>query len=302
MLLFDIAPWAVREATKDALEFRETREKILGSCCQRDDRRWIGSSRQCGRVSDIDADLQPGRFRSTLALITSLAFPLSVAAGLGYEPAIVLPKSRGEARSLLTICQIFTLLSIIVLFVMIVPLRKPLSEWLKAPELLTLALWFPLATAFLSLNRIYDHWLARERRFPLMAVSKVTGASAGALTKILLGLATHGAAGSIIDWIHGLRSMQSRVGIDPAGKRRTSHKGFVASIQGSAQRLFKITQIPSSISVASFSGILCALYRVFGLFWGQNGGFVQPGDANGTGPHRTDHPVGSPGILSTFRG
>ena len=134
----------------------------------------------------------------TLALITSLAFPLSVAAGLGYEPAIVLPKSRGEARSLLTICQIFTLLSIIVLFVMIVPLRKPLSEWLKAPELLTLALWFPLATAFLSLNRIYDHWLARERRFPLMAVSKVTGASAGALTKILVGLATHGAAVALL--------------------------------------------------------------------------------------------------------
>lgn len=133
-----------------------------------------------------------------LALITSLAIPLSVAAGFGYEPAIVLPKSRSEARSLLTVCQAFILVSVIALLIVIVPLRKPLSEWLKAPELVTLALWFPLATAVLSLNRVYDYWLARERRFPLMAVSKVTGASAGALTKVGLGLATHGAAVALL--------------------------------------------------------------------------------------------------------
>ncbi|MBI4776230.1 MAG: oligosaccharide flippase family protein [Deltaproteobacteria bacterium] len=133
-----------------------------------------------------------------LALITSLAVPLSVTAGFGYEPAIVLPKSRGEAQSILTVCQAFILVSVIALFVVIEPLRNPLSDWLKASELVTLALWFPVATAVLSLNRVYDYWLARERLFPLMAVSKVTGASAGALTKVGLGLVTNGASVALL--------------------------------------------------------------------------------------------------------
>jgi len=119
-----------------------------------------------------------------LALLSSFAGPLSVVMCLGYEPALMLPESRSQARQLLSLLLYIASVQLFGLLLLFFCFREPLSGFMNLPQAALWVWWIPVAALFLAANRIYEFWVSRLRRFSLTSSARVVGSFAGIAAKL----------------------------------------------------------------------------------------------------------------------
>jgi len=132
------------------------------------------------------------------AIFASITGIIGVAACMRYEYSIMLPTSDEEAANLLGLSLAISALTGALMIPVVWFLGEPLSQMIKAPDLIPY-LWFVppsifFGGAFLALN----FWNSRTRRFLRLSLARVTSSTTTTGAQLWEGLADQATGGSLI--------------------------------------------------------------------------------------------------------
>lgn len=138
-----------------------------------------------------------------LGLFTSVVAILTVVMTLGYEMAIVLPKSDKESFNILAL-SINTSLFLTIFFLLFnALLGKHLSNLLDSPDL-TRWLWFaPISALFIGIYNSFNYWSVRKKYFKRISTSRVLRSTGMVSVQLGSGVAGAGVGGLIGGQIFG---------------------------------------------------------------------------------------------------
>jgi len=120
-----------------------------------------------------------------------------------YEVAMMLPKSRANAKHLillsLSISAVFNISLLVILFLYLEPIENVLgisnaSTWIYLT---------PLSIFILSAYNIFNYWLSRNRLFQFISVSRVLQSTLISVVQLIIGLAFKLKSGLIISDVIG---------------------------------------------------------------------------------------------------
>ena len=122
-----------------------------------------------------------GAFIALIGIITPIA-------ALTYPIAIVLPKKDEEARNLVRLSLLFTLIFSLILLIMIVFLKNQLATLLNLGEVAKYLLLFPIVILFAGIVQVLEQWLIRTKEFPINAKATFYQSLILNITKVGAGL------------------------------------------------------------------------------------------------------------------
>ena len=134
-----------------------------------------------------------------IAIITLIG----IIAGGRYEFAIVLPKSKKDALSLLSVAVRIAVVvalasSAVILF------SDEISRFYEDEQLQNYLPYVPVAVLMLALNSIIMQWMVRRKAFKFISIVKIIQAVLINTVTIVLGFVLFGASGLIFGWLLGL--------------------------------------------------------------------------------------------------
>ncbi|WP_423924287.1 lipopolysaccharide biosynthesis protein [Frigoribacterium sp. 2-23] len=143
-----------------------------------------------------------------LAVLTGISAVLGVVSTLGWERALVLPRTESAARALVLLAILSGLVVVAAVALASFALRVELATWFGAPTLETAWWLLPLTVLAIASQRILSAVLARRRAYGQMAVrnalqgigqvvANLTLAPLGGGLGLLVGLAAGRAAGIV---------------------------------------------------------------------------------------------------------
>ncbi len=135
---------------------------------------------------------------SLLAVFSSLAAILSVAACLRFDIAIPLPQDDREAMDLLTMSLLSALLVSLGLLAFVLLAPNWIVTQLKLPALQPYLSLLPIAVLLASVYSALQMWFVRQKAFSLIARSRVMQSAASSAVQVGSGVWTHSPAGLLI--------------------------------------------------------------------------------------------------------
>lgn len=125
---------------------------------------------------------------SLFAVYTSLIMVLSVASCLRFEIAIPIPRAKEEAVNLVALSFISNLIISIIIFLAIIIYYPQIIKLLGQPKFGQLIWFVPLGVFFLGLYNTFQYWATRQKKFKIIAKTRIIQSFGGVTTQILLGL------------------------------------------------------------------------------------------------------------------
>ncbi len=149
-------------------------------------------------IAPILAQLYAPEAFGIAALFASIILVIQVLANLGYDRAIMLPKTDMEAANLLGVA----IWSAIILSLITVPIiwfwQTRIANWLGAPTLAPYLWLLPLVLFLNGLYRALRAWNSRSRRFGRLSLADASASLFTAGTKLVAGFAGYTTEGSLI--------------------------------------------------------------------------------------------------------
>lgn len=134
---------------------------------------------------------EPDQF-GVLALFVSLIGLLSVIASARYELAIPIPWSRQTAVNLAALCLCVVVIVAALSFLVLVMWHKALATWINSPVLNEYYMWIPVGVLVVGLFQVYQFLEIRDKRFSIIARSKLFQSGSVIFLQILLSSITAG--------------------------------------------------------------------------------------------------------------
>jgi O-antigen/teichoic acid export membrane protein len=134
---------------------------------------------------------EPDQF-GVLALFVSLIGLLSVIASARYELAIPIPWSRQTAVNLAALCQFVVVIVAALSCLVLVIWHKALATWINTPVLNEYYMWIPVGVLVVGFFQVYQFLEIRDKRFSIIARSKLFQSGSVIFLQILLSSITAG--------------------------------------------------------------------------------------------------------------
>lgn len=194
---------------------------------------------------------------------------------LGYEVAIILPKSEEVAARLVKLS--FRVLFVVVILsgLILIPFRYEIGALSENSTLHELLIWVPVAVLFTGVLSILVQYLIQIQEFKVLATNKVLSTTSGNGFKYLLGLKWPNPIGLMFGHILGLAipviTLLRRVEIRKLLRRTLTFKGGVGDV-AKEYRQFPMFNMPHALYVEVINMILFFLISsyygelILGLF------------------------------------
>jgi len=138
---------------------------------------------------------------SLFAVYTSLIMVLSVASCLRFEIAIPIPKEKEEAVNLVALSFISNLVISLIILLIIVIFYAQIIKLLGQPRFGELIWFVPLGVLFLGLYNTFQFWATRQKKFKVIAKTRIIQSFGGVITQIFLGILGYFSFGLIVGQI-----------------------------------------------------------------------------------------------------
>jgi lipopolysaccharide exporter len=138
-----------------------------------------------------------------LAVIMSLAGPLSMIASWKYELAILLPKDDADAANVFVLCVIVILGMTVATAVIAFSLGGWIALKLGSPEAAPLLYLLPLMFLLGGVHGVAEHWLTRRKAFSRQATAEVLRSLTIVFGQIVGGLLRAGGTGLVLGRFSG---------------------------------------------------------------------------------------------------
>jgi O-antigen/teichoic acid export membrane protein len=140
---------------------------------------------------------------AVFGLFFSIAGVISGIAAGTYEFAIVLPKKDVDAKNLIALSVIITVLTFLISFVLFAIFNRQIGELLNNTNLSLWLLLVPVSVLFITFNSIVGFWFNRKKDYGTISLNKIIRNGTIAFGNILLGIVKLFKGGLIIGQIFG---------------------------------------------------------------------------------------------------
>lgn len=139
-----------------------------------------------------------------LALYISLMSLLAVVLTGRYELAVMTPKSKHDAKSLVLLCLGLILVTSFMSFLIILFFSKLIAEsLLNTPDIKPWLYFVPLSASLWAVYQTFMFWANRQSKYKRIALSKITQTSSSGFTNVVWGSISPTTAGLIVGRILG---------------------------------------------------------------------------------------------------
>ncbi|MHA3080191.1 lipopolysaccharide biosynthesis protein [Acinetobacter sp. ANC 3791] len=135
------------------------------------------------------------------SVYTSLLMTLSVISCLRFEIAIPIPHDDEEAVNLVALAFISNLIITILIFLIILLFHSEFITLLKQPDFKNLIWLVPTGVFFLGVYNIFQYWATREKKFTVVAKTRMIQSISSLAVQILMGVFFLGKGGLIFGQI-----------------------------------------------------------------------------------------------------
>jgi len=137
------------------------------------------------------------------ALYMAITVVVAVIATGRYELAIMLPKNNRDAQILVVLSVIIALFISFILCVIVFFLNEPITKLLNNPEIGGWLYFIPLSVLFTGFYQSFNYWNNRNKKYKLLAKSRVIQSGSVASTQIISGINGFGGGGLITGHVIG---------------------------------------------------------------------------------------------------
>lgn len=138
-----------------------------------------------------------------LGVFTSIFSILLAVNSLRYEFAISLPKDEDDAANLLALTLALVTATTILFEIALWLLADPIIAWTNAPALRPYLWLIPLSLLGAGFYQGLNYWAIRRQQYAPIARTRFTQSLAGAVTPVLVGLASAGPVGLLVGHVIG---------------------------------------------------------------------------------------------------
>jgi O-antigen/teichoic acid export membrane protein len=219
-----------------------------------------------------------------MALFSSVAGLLAIAATGMYAPAVILAKDNREAANLLVLATGIALIFSLVILALVVIFHQALVTMLHNPEISPWLYLVPVSVFLSGLLQGLTNWSNRRQQYKRLATNRVAGAVTGTGVQIAAGAAQAGGGGLIVGLLSGLGVSTALLGgqtwredranlkeATPAGMRLVAraHRRFPIYVLTTEFINVATNQVPifvlNSLANAASVGLYGMTQRVLGL-------------------------------------
>lgn len=144
----------------------------------------------------------PDVFGIYFVFVSFLSIGIIFATGK-YELAILIPKTEEEASALIGVALTTSIVFCAVLFCLVFGFNHWIFVALQTPRFNIWLFFVPVSLFFSSANEVFYYWHNRQRRYRLLAVSKVVQSLSSALLQLVMGYLIAGETGLILGLVAG---------------------------------------------------------------------------------------------------
>jgi O-antigen/teichoic acid export membrane protein len=137
------------------------------------------------------------------ALYTALSSIATSVATARYELAVMLPKNDEDALNIVVLSVVIALSMSLGLFLCVALLREHIASALGAPAIASWLYLLPLSGLSIGIYQAVYYWFNRQKRFKILAMSRVSQSVATSGANIAIGLSTASKGGLIIGGVIG---------------------------------------------------------------------------------------------------
>lgn len=216
---------------------------------------------------------EPADFGLFAVFAAILALAL-VASSFRYELAIPLPRSHGNAFSLLLLALLLNAVTAVCLAAVVLPWGAELSRALNSPGLEVMLWLLPFSVLGAGTYRALRLWAVRHQDFAGLARTSIAQALANAASQVGCGLLGLGGAGLAISHVIGQSAGASRLARGMRPRFRSARRGQIARIRHLAARHSRFpkfdvaaafintlsVQLPNLLLPALFSPLIAGYY------------------------------------------
>lgn len=151
---------------------------------------------------------------SIFAIYTSILGILTVASCLRFEIAIPIPSDDNEAATLVVLALISNLFISILVALIIWFFQEDIIALLKKPSFSQLIWLVPLGVFFSGMYTALQYWATRQKKFTLIAKTRVTQSIMGTSTQIVMGIMGFSAIGLVLGQIIKVSAGIRKLGVN----------------------------------------------------------------------------------------
>lgn len=212
---------------------------------------------------------------SLLAVYVAMLTMVSVIACLRLEIAIPIPEDDTEAANLLALGFIFASLSALIAAAVVVFFGTAFFQAVGQPQMQRFGWLLPLGIWLAGSYAAFQFWSTRKKRFPAIAMTRMTQAGSGLAAQLGLGLVGVGAVGLMLG--HALMAGAGIINLAWRSLRMDRSILRTISLHRMAEALGKYRKFPQYStfeSLANVAAIQLPVILIAALAVGPEAGFV----------------------------
>lgn len=138
-----------------------------------------------------------------LALYMSLVSFIAIISSGRYELAVMLPKEKNDAASIVKLSLIIAFAVSVITGLFIIIFRNQIPVWFNNTDIRKWLLLIPFSVFMVAIYQILNYWNTRQKRYKLMAQVRIAQSAGNGVSSVGIGWGVAGPAGLVIGQLIG---------------------------------------------------------------------------------------------------